>query len=102
VRVVSEKTLKAWAVSHPDAETWLKAWLKAARRWNWSSLRDVRALYPHADGLMVASGRPVTVFNVSGNKYRLVTAIHYNHGVVYVLEFLSHAEYSKGQWKERL
>ena len=66
------------------------------------SLNEVRIAFPHADVVEVASGKPVTVFNVAGNKYRLVTAIHYNRQVVYTLRVLTHAEYSKGKWKEQL
>ena len=51
---------------------------------------------------MVGSGRPVVVFNIGGGKFRLSTAIHYNRGLVYVLDFLTHANYSKGDWKDRL
>ena len=48
------------------------------------------------------SGKSATVFNVCGNKHRMATAIHYNTGKVFVLELMSHAEYSKNQWKDRL
>ncbi len=102
MRIVSEKTLRQWAAMHRDAEPWLKAWLKAAERVAWSSLRDVRMTYPHPDGVEVKSGRIATVFNVAGNRYRMITSIHFNRGIVYVLYFLSHAEYSKDKWKDRL
>jgi mRNA interferase HigB len=102
VRIVSEKSIRTWAAKWPDAQPWLKSWLKAAERAEWTNLRDVRAAYPHADGVRVASGHAVTVFNVAGNKYRLVTSIHYNRGIVFTLLFLTHAEYSKDRWKENL
>jgi len=63
---------------------------------------DVRRIYPHADPVRVASGNTVTVFNVAGNKYRLVAAIHYNAGRVYVLRIMTHADYGRGTWKDRL
>ena len=44
----------------------------------------------------------MTVFNICGNKYRLIAAIHYNRQRVYVLRLLRHAEYSKDFWKDRL
>jgi hypothetical protein len=47
----------------------------------------------------VASGRTVVVFNIRGNRYCLVTAIHYNRQIVDTLKFLMHAEYSKDRWK---
>ena len=51
---------------------------------------------------MAALGHEVTVFNVAGNKYRLLAAIHYNRQKLFVLAILTHAEYSRGGWKEQL
>ena len=68
----------------------------------WKSLEDVRRTFPHADLVQVGSGKSATVFNVCGNKHRMATAIHYNTGKIFVLELMSHAEYSKNQWKDRL
>ena len=68
----------------------------------WRSLEDVRRDFPTADGVSVKSGRVATVFNIRGNKYRLVTAIHYNRGVVYVMRFYTHAEYDRDRWKDTL
>jgi mRNA interferase HigB len=65
-------------------------------------LSEVRRVYPHADPVAVASNRTVVVFNIRGNRYRLITAIHYNRQVIYTLRFLTHAEYSKDRWKEDL
>lgn len=44
----------------------------------------------------------MTVFDIGGNKYRLVTAIHYNRQLIYVLRIMTHAEYDKEKWKEQL
>jgi hypothetical protein len=54
-----------------------------------------------ADAVKVGSGRPVVVFDIAGNKFRLLTAIHYNLKKVFVLRFLTHAQYSKGKWTRR-
>lgn len=62
----------------------------------------MRAVFPSADPVKVSSGKTVHVFNVKGNAYRLVTAIHYNRGKIFVLQFLTHADYSKDRWKESL
>ena len=63
---------------------------------------DTRKTFPHADQVKVKSGKTVTIFNVCGNEFRLITAIHYDHQKVFVLDFLTHAEYSKNTWKNLL
>lgn len=52
-------------------------------------------MFPHADKV----GK-FTVFNVGGNKVRIIAAIHYNRGKVYIRQVLTHSEYDKGAWKE--
>jgi len=64
-------------------------------RASWRSLVEVRRTYPHAD--LVGS---VTVFNIAGNKYRLIVRIHYASQAIYIRCVLTHAEYDKGDWKE--
>lgn len=65
------------------------------------SLEALRRLLPSADQVAVASGRTVTIFNIK-NHYRLITAIHYNHQIVYILLLLTRNEYDQGHWKKHL
>jgi mRNA interferase HigB len=102
MNVITRKRIRDFAGRHPDSAGALERWYRVARKARWQSLHDVRTVYPHADLVRVASGHEVTVFNVGGNRYRLVTAIHYNAQRVYVLCLMSHAQYSKGSWKETL
>lgn len=102
MRVITRKRLREFAQRHPDAAEPLQKWYRLFREAEWRSLQDLRRVYPHADKVTVASGNTVTVFNICGNKYRLIAAIHYNRQRVYVLGLLRHAEYSKGFWKEKL
>jgi mRNA interferase HigB len=102
VRIIHGGTVRQWAARHPDAGEALGAWLKNAGNAAWRSLADVRRVYPHADPVAVASQRTVVVFNIRGNRYRLVTAIHFNRQTIYTLLFMTHAEYSKDRWKESL
>jgi mRNA interferase HigB len=60
-----------------------------------ASFADVRRVFPGADQV----GR-FTVFNVGGNKARLIAAIHYNRKRLYIRQVLTHAEYDRGIWKE--
>ena len=94
MHVISMKPLRAFWAEHPDAEEPLRRWLKTAEDAEWDSFAEVRAVFAHADQV----GK-VTVFNVGGNKYRLVAAIHFNRGRLYVRHVLTHAEYDRGQWK---
>src|SRR5713226_7473830 len=102
MRIITRKRLKVFAEQHSDAAEPLEKWYQLTRQARWQSLQDVRRVYPHADAVTVASGNTVTVFNIRGNRYRLIAAIHYNRQRVYVLRLLRHAEYSKGVWKEEL
>lgn len=102
VRVIKPSRVRECAKRHSDAAASLMAWLKSARMARWSSLGDVRQRHPSADGVRVASGNTVTVFNICGNKYRLIVSINYRWGMLYVLRFLTHAEYDKENWKAEL
>ena len=102
MNVITRKRIRDFIEKHPDAGTALDQWYRTARKARWESPQDVRIIFPHADAVRVASGNIVTVFNVGGNKYRLVTAIHYNAQRVYVLRLLTHAEYDKDLWKDQL
>ena len=102
--VVSVKALRDfWTAGHARAESLLMDWYKAAERAEWHSVVDVRATFPSADGgVKVGSGNLVTVFNIGGNAYRLIAAIHYNTRKVFILRVMTHAEYSKNKWKAQL
>jgi mRNA interferase HigB len=102
MRMISRKRLREFAERHADAAEPLEKWYRLFREARWEDLQDVRRVYPHADTVKVRSGNTVTVFNIRGNKYRLIAAIHYNRQRVYVLRLLRHAEYSKGFWKNEL
>ncbi len=100
MRVISLKRLREFWEQHADAEEPLRAWYKTVLGAEWKSLRDARATYPHADGVETGSGESLTVFNIGGNKYRLIARIRYDYQLVNVRGVLTHAEYDKGKWKE--
>jgi mRNA interferase HigB len=103
VRVIKRRPLLEFAAKYPAAYAPLDSWYRVVRRARWRDITDVRRALPAADGnVVVSSGRRVTVFNIGGNKYRLVVAIHYNTEMVYVLRVLTHKEYSRDHWKAQL
>jgi mRNA interferase HigB len=102
VRIVKEKFLRDAAGHYPKAAKYLAAWVKTVRAADWHGLADVRRCYPSADMVRVSSGKPVLVFNVCGNTYRLVVAMHFDRQTAYTLRFFTHTEYSAGHWKDEL
>lgn len=102
VRIIKEKFLRDSAEQYPKAAKFLAAWIKVVRAATWHNLTEVRAAYPSADIMQVASKKPVIVFNVCGNTYRLIVAMHFDRQTAYTLRFLTHADYSKNTWKDEL
>lgn len=97
MHVISQKTLRAFWTKHPQAKNPLQAWFTRTKKAEWDSSEDVKADFGSADQV----GR-LTVFDIGGNKYRLIAHIHFNRGKVYVRNVLTHADYDKGDWKKDL
>src|SRR6267142_3208913 len=102
MRIITRKRLHEFAKRYVDAAAPLAAWAKIVQAAKWKNLDEVRLTYPHADAVRVSSGREATVFNVKGKHYRMITAIHFDRKCVFVMQFLTHAEYNKDRWKETL
>ena len=102
VRVISLKMLRAFWQRYPDAESPLRYWFKIVQGADWGSLAQVRRTFRSADPVRVASGNSVVIFDVGGNKYRVVAAIHYNTGRLYVLRVMTHRDYDRETWKVQL
>jgi len=93
--------LLAFAEKHADSASALTAWQLTVEAAEWKTPAQVRETYGSADPNVPISGkRRVAVFNIGGNKYRLVASINYAVGVVNVLHVLTHKEYDKNRWKE--
>src|SRR4051812_49203720 len=101
MRIIKIPALKAFWKKHASAKSGLEHWLRVARAAEWQSLDDTRQSFPHADEVRVKSGNTVTIFNVAGNSFRLIVAIKYSWSVVYIRDFMTHAEYDKRYWKMR-
>ena len=95
MRIMALRRLREFWARHSDAEASLRSWYQVARQAHWQRFTDVWAFYSSADQV----GK-CTVFNIAGNKYRLITVIHFHTGRVYVRRILTHAEYDRGAWKD--
>jgi mRNA interferase HigB len=91
MRIISRKILKEFWGTHPDAEQPLLAWYADVKHANWRSPGDIRKGYPYASFL--SNNR--VVFNIKGNTYRLIAAIHYEFGIVYIRFVGTHREYDR-------
>jgi mRNA interferase HigB len=91
---ISRKKLRQFAEKHPDAEEPLSRWFKLVKRADWNKFADVRADFPQADLV-----ERFIVFNIGGNKYRLIVEINYRTQKVFIRHVLTHKEYDQGDWK---
>jgi mRNA interferase HigB len=101
MRLIGQDVLVKATKKHRDTRSWLMSWATTVEDASWANLDELREDYPSADGVKLRSQVVITVFNVRGNVYRLLTNVHYATQVVQVLEVLTHAEYDKQQWKQR-
>jgi mRNA interferase HigB len=92
VHIIAKRTLvQFWESGHGDAEQPLKAWHALAKAASWSDPKEIKAMFASASFL--ANNR--VVFNISGNKYRLVVKVEYELKAVYIRFIGSHADYDK-------
>ena len=91
MRVVAKRALREFWYKHGDAEGPLKAWYHEVHRADWPNPSRVKTRYPSASFL--SENR--VVFNIAGNKYRLVVGIRYDLGIVFVHFVGTHAEYDR-------
>lgn len=89
VRVIAKRTLVKYYESHADAKSPLIAWHDIVSKADWQTPQDIKDEFAHAS--FIANNR--VVFNIGGNKYRLVVAIAYQIGVVWIKFIGTHAEY---------
>lgn len=94
MHVITRKRLTEFARRHPDAQGPLVAWFTIVRKTDYASFAALRMTFPSADQV----GR-FTVFNIGGNKFRLIAAIHYNRKKIYIRHVLTHAEYDRIDWR---
>jgi mRNA interferase HigB len=95
VHIISRKQLNEFVDKHSEAKPSLAHWYRLAKRLNFSNFTDLQQTFPSADQV----GK-LTVFNIGGNKIRLIAAIHYNRKKIYIRAVLTHAEYDEQRWKE--
>jgi mRNA interferase HigB len=91
MHVIAVKALREFWERHPDAEGSLRAWYDEARRARWQSAQDIRARYAHASFV----GTERVIFNIGGNKYRLIAVVRCRTATIFVRFVGTHADYDR-------
>ncbi len=94
MHLITIRNLRQDSVVYPDVEKQIKDWYDVVKVAEWQSLIEVQVIYRDAE----AVGN-FTVFNIKGNKYRLIVSIDYEAQLIYYKYFLTHAEYNRDSWK---
>lgn len=94
MHIISHAKILQAQADHPLCDTALEQWYRLTKRVQWRSFAEVRACFPAVDKV-----GDKFVFNIGGNKLRLIAAIHFNTGRVFVRAVLTHSEYDQGDWK---
>lgn len=95
MRLISRKALQKFWEKHPESEIVLSRWFKAIRNSDFLNFNDLHLAFPTADKV-----DDLIVFDIGGNKYRLIASVHFNRGRVYIRHVLTHSEYDRGKWKK--
>lgn len=95
MKVISFKRIREFNSVHLDSKNSLRAWFTTVKKAHWRNLAELKETYPAADQV----GR-YTVFNIRGNKYRLISRIVYRSQTVFIVMILTHEEYDLGKWKK--
>lgn len=95
MHVISRKRLLEFGRKYSDAIQPLDRWYRIIKHTDYNSFADLRKTFPSVDQV----GR-LTVFNIGGNKYRLIAFITYKNKRIYIRNILTHKEYNMGKWKE--
>lgn len=95
MHLIAIRNLRSDASRYPDTMTVIGEWYKIVKSLSWQNLEEVKQVYRDAE----AVGN-LTVFNIKGNKYRLIVDINYANQTIYYKYFLTHADYDKDSWKQ--
>lgn len=94
MRVISHRRIIDFAGIHKESAKPLQVWYRIISHSKYASFTEIKKTFPSADIV----GK-LTVFNIGGNKYRLIAVVHYNTQIVYIRHILTHREYDRGAWK---
>lgn len=96
MHIITRRKLKEFAQRFSEAKEPLDTWYKLVNRAEFHNLMEIRSVFPAADNVL-----GLCVFNIGGNKFRLITKIEYRWQKVFIIAVLTHEEYDLGSWKPK-
>jgi len=94
VKIISNSALRAFAAKHPQADAPLQGWRRVIEKNQFDKWADLKAVFNAIDKV-----GELAVFDIGGNKYRLIAHIRFEKQIVYIEAVLTHRDYDKGAWK---
>ena len=94
MHIITRKRIREFVEKYPDSRSSLDAWYRIVKGTDYVSFSELRQHFSSAD---YVDG--YVVFNISGNTYRLIAAIHFNRKKVYIREILTHSDYDRNKWR---
>jgi mRNA interferase HigB len=94
MKLISNKALREFSAAHPDAEGPLQAFRRLIEKGSFDNFAALRATFRGVDKV-----GEIMVFNIGGNKYRLVAGVAFAPQLLWIKAVMTHADYDKGDWK---
>lgn len=94
MKIISNSALRAFAADHPQAEAPLQGWRRVIEKNRFDNWAELKAAFSAVDKV-----GELVVFDISGNKYRLIAYIRFEKQIVYIKAVLTHRDDDKGTWK---
>lgn len=94
MKIISDSAPRAFAVAHPHAEEPLQGWRRVIEKNRFSNWAELKSTFNAVD-----KAGDLAVFDIAGNKYRLIAYIRFEKQIVYIKAALTHRDYDKGAWK---
>jgi mRNA interferase HigB len=94
MHTISRKKLRDFWERHPDAQTPLACWYRLMEKGTFDNFAELRMTFPAVDKV-----GDLYVFNIGGNKYRLIAAVEFEWRKVFIRVVMTHREYDRGDWK---
>lgn len=96
MQVLGQPKITEFSKIHPQSRGPLSAWVYDVEAAKWETRQDIKEKYPHAN-----FPDNQVIFNIGGNKFRLEVKVQYRHGMVFILDIHTHAEYDKKNKKRK-